>query len=241
MILRLNQKNSFLPMNLFTYIRNWSEVWAFLIPLIIIISQRGKIPVEENLVVKYVIIGLLLNSISTTMYVYHKEMPVFLKNNNIFYNLHSIARVCLFSWYVFQRKSLQNSKTIRILLLIYFCFILLLFTFFKSPFFLSTPLLMAETIVLLSLCTIFFYQAIMDDEQNLLGKPSFLICSGLFIFEAINFFIFLFYKPLGLKINLSFGKLTWTIHNFSLVFFCIVLAIALYKGSKNTTIEKYDK
>lgn len=219
-------------MDILKSIRDWSEVWAFLIPLTVILSKRRSLSPDESPIIKYVIIGLVINILSTTMFVYHRSMPVFFKNNNVLYNIHTILRVGLFSWYIINSKILRSNMPAGIILIIYTLFAITHFIFFQSPFFLSTSLFIAETIVLIFLCTSFFYRAIMDDEKNWLTKPSFLVCAGLFIFESVNFFIFLFYTPLGKKINSSFGKFTWTIHNFSLVFFCIVLAVALLKSGR---------
>src|SRR5689334_17887979 len=86
----------------------WSEVWALLIPLAIIIFQRGKRPGMRPIII-YVIVGLFLNLSATMISVYRLQLPVWLQNNNILYNLHSMARVFLFSWFIINLNLIRGS------------------------------------------------------------------------------------------------------------------------------------
>lgn len=216
-------------MDLFTVILEWSEVWALLIPLAVIIGFPTR-RYHERPIVIYVIIALVLNSISTIIYIYNTGMPAFLKNNNIYYNLHSIARVFFFGWYIIINLANKRSPVYRFLFAGYGIFILLNFIFIKSIFFFSTWLFAAESMILLFLCVSYFLQLIQDDSRvQMMKHPSFLVCTGLILYEAITFFIFLFIIPLA-KIDPDFGLLCLKIYKITFIILCIMLAAALYKS-----------
>jgi hypothetical protein len=225
-------------MEIIKTIRNWSEVWALLIPLTIILRSRSHIPPMRPIVL-YVWIALVLNAISTTMFVFHKSMPDFLSNNNILYNLHSFLRVICFGFFIYHIREHKYSFIYKILIAIYILFATLNFIFFESILNFSTRLFSAESIVLLILCLSFFVRSIQDDsETNWLKHPAFLICAGVSFYEAVNLFIFLLYYPLSASVDKSFIRSMWTVHNFTFVLLCIMIALALYSNYKKTTSIK---
>ena len=210
-------------------LRNWSEAWGLLIPLAVIIVYKIRGPITRPLVL-YIWVAFFINLCATIMFVYHSRMPPALSNNNILYNIHSIARVFFFSWFILGLRLPRFNKLIKIILSVYFVFVVINFAFFESPLFISSLLFSAESIVLLLLCLLFFLFTIQDDSDlNLSTQSPFLVCAAVSLYEAITFFIFLFYNPLYAE-NRKFGKLTFTIHNMTFVVFCIILAIALYRS-----------
>lgn len=209
----------------------WSEVWALLIPLTIIIIFRIK-GAAMRPVILYAGIAIALNLAATLISVYRNSLPSSLQNNNILYNLNSLARVLLFSWYILSLKLIRSSWLSKIVLPVYIIFLLINFIFLESPLLLSSRLLSAESIVLLVLCLFFFIRSMQDESDiNWLKHPSFLICIGISLYEAINFFIFLFFYPL-LENNLEFGMLTMKIFSVSYIILCILLALALRRSHK---------
>src|SRR6185436_2876762 len=121
-------------------------------------------------------------------------------NNNIVYNIHSMFRVLLFSWYIINIRQYQFTFFFKTFLVAYLVFIFINFTIFESPFFLSTRLFAAESIVLLIMCLFYFFRSIQDESQiNWLKHPSFLVCAGISLYVVITFFIFLFFYPLSQK------------------------------------------
>ena len=224
-------------MEIIKTIRNWSEVWALLIPLTIILRSRSGIP-HMRPIVLYVWIALVLNTISTTMFVFHKSMPEFLSNNNILYNLHSFLRVTCFGFYIYHIRKHRYSFLYSILIAIYVLYFVLNFIFFESILFFSTRIFSAESIVLLTFCLLFFVRSIQDDSNtNWLKHPAFLICGGISFYEAVNFFIFLLYYPLSAK-GKSFISALWTVHNTTFVILCISIALALYSGYKKPILNQ---
>lgn len=215
-------------------IRDWSEVWALLIPLTIILLPGKKEKITQPIII-YVFVGLILSLISTTMFVFHQQMPAFLKNNNIIYNIHSFIRVLLFSWYIFQFRFHRRGSIKKIILLFYLVFVFINFIFWESPLLFSSSHFIAESIVLLICCISFFFNTIQDDsDMNWLKHPAFLVCAGLSLYEAVNFFTFLFFNMLSQK-NLEFLKIAWTIHNITFVILCIMLALSLYNSNKQSS------
>jgi hypothetical protein len=224
-------------MEVLTAIRNWSEVWSLLIPLTVIAFLRFKNP-KVYPIIYYIFLALVINLMATIMFVYFKKMPPFLKNNNILYNLHSIIRVCFFGWYILSIHNKTHSIFLKITLTAYIAFILFNFILIESPWYFSSKLFSAESVVLLSLCIFSFVLSIRDESNtNWIKDPSFIICVGLGLYETINFFIFLFFYPLHQR-DPVFGKLTWTIHNITFVIFCIMIAVALIRSYDKNNLAK---
>ena len=222
-------------MKLFITILNWSEVWALLIPLALVIIYRTKEPAMHP-VILYIYIAFVLNAISTTLFVFHSKMPPLLQNNNLLYNLHSIARVFFFSWYISKitpRHFLFINKSI---ISGYIIFIVVNFLFFESLLFFSSRLFAAESIVLLFLCISFFLRSLQDESgTNWTKYPSFIVSTAVALYEATTFFIFLFILPMAVK-DPEFGRLCLDIYKIIFVIFCILLACALFRSKKHEDV-----
>ena len=209
---------------------NWSEVCGLLIPLFILLVYKPSGRHAEKLKY-YVLVALLLNSIAAFVVEFYFSLPAWLQNNNILYNLHSITRVFFFSWYIFSVRK-NKPLVIKIIGIIYVAFILAECIFIQSPFLLNTHLFTGESILLLLLCLWFFFRSMQDEtETNWLKHPAFLVCTGVLLYEAATFFIFLFFYPL-FESNPEFGYLTMSIHNAMYVILCCMIAAALYKSRK---------
>lgn len=217
--------------NIWDSVINWSEVWALLIPLTVILLCRPT-GLGTKPVILYLYIAIILNAMATVMVEFYFFMPSWLKNNNILYNIHSFARVLLFSWYIMSIREYRFPRILKMLLVAYLIFVVIDFVFLESPLYLSSRLFVAESIVLLIFCLSFFLRSMQDDSTiNWLKHPAFLMCAGIGLYEVISFFIFLFFYPLFEK-NPAFGDLTMSIQNIMYVVLCIVLALALYKSRK---------
>lgn len=221
-------------MNILRSILDWSEVWALLLPLSILLIY--KISDQSTRFIKlYVSIGLLLNFSAVFMLEYYYLVPKWLyvdnlSNNNILYNIHSMTRVLLLSLYITTIKLSKHTTLSKIILVTYFIYILTNYFFIESPLFLSSNTFVSESIVLLIFCILYFFKSIQDDSQvNWLKHPSFLVCTGICFYEVTTFFIFLFFYPLSLK-DQDFFKVTMRIYSISFTILCIFLAIALYRN-----------
>lgn len=212
-------------------IMDWSEVWGFLIPLAVIMIFRqfkGMRPI-----IIYICVALVLNSIATIMQLYNGDMPNWMKNNNVVYNIHSVVRVLFFSWYIGKITPKQFAFIHKTILIVYIVFVVANFSFLESPLDLSQRLSAAESIVLLFLCLAFFLRSIQDDSlTNWIHQPSFLICFAVTLYEALTFFIFLFIFPI-FDSNPTFGAICMNIYQVAFIVFCALLGLALYKSRKN--------
>lgn len=214
----------------------WSEVWGLLIPLIVIafLKPKGK---AVGFLIAYVISAFILNFSAIFTLVYPNLVPNFLKyNNNIFYNVHSCIMVIFFSLYIISARKYKSAFILKILLVIYFAFVLLNFAFLEPPLILSTRHFTTGSIVLLIMCLYYFIHSIQEESQtNWLKHPSFIICSAILMYEAITFFIYLFFYPMfneAYNKDLSFALLMMKIYQIAFVVFCILLAMALYRSKK---------
>jgi hypothetical protein len=212
-------------------LRNWSEVWGLFFPLGVMLFSKLSFKGLE-LIKGYVLLAFIINSFSTIIFVFNNELPPIFRNNNIFYNIHSLIRVFCFSAYLLITIQEKYLRVARIIFFVYFILVIINFSFFELAFFFSTRVYVSESIILLIIVILFLLNKIHDDSNiNWMKHPAFIICVGIGFYEVLNFFIFLFFSPL-LKQNREFGKLTMTIHNFTYVIFCITLAIAFLSNNK---------
>jgi hypothetical protein len=224
-------------MSLFDNIIAWSEVWALLIPLAIIIAFKPG-GAYTWILITYVVLAFLLNVTITISAQFNHLMPSWLKNNNILYNIHSVLRVIMFTLYIVNVR-LAKWKTIFYgLLALYLAFVIINFSLLSTPFLLNTRLFSVESVVLLVVCLAYFFHSIQDEsETNWLRHPSFLVCAAIIIYEGITFFIFLFFYPLHTK-DPEFAVATMTIYAITFVIFCILLAMALYKSRRKPVVAR---
>ena len=208
-----------------------SEVLALLIPLIVLLVHRPAGP-GIGYIKLYVVIAFVVNLAATILWLFHNQMPSWLRNNNILYNIHSVLRVVFFGLYIIHARSYKVGWLNKAALAAYCFFCVLNFSLWESPFFLSSNIFSAESVALLIMCLSYFLSSIQDDSQtNWLKHPSFLICTGVIFYEAITFFIFLFFYPLYKK-DIAFSLATMRIYALTFVVLCILLGVALYRSKK---------
>lgn len=220
-------------MNTLEFIAVWSEVWALLIPLIVITVFKPK-GNTTGLLIAYVIAGFILYFCAIFTLVYPDLVPSFLKyNNNIFYNVHSFFMVIFLGLYVIRIRPSKYKFQLTRLIVLYITFVVINFVFFERPLIYSTRLFTTGSIVLLVLCLFYFINLIQEESQvNWLKHPSFIISSGICLYHAVTFFIFLFLRPMfnsAYNTNQSFAKLMMQITQITFVIFCILIAIGLYQ------------
>jgi hypothetical protein len=220
-------------LSIFRRIFDWSEVWALLIPLTVLIICKPK-PNWLKPVKWYLITALLLNvSLDLVWYVNKYNLfdsyPGHRWNNNIFYNLNSMARLLYFAWFfnLLQQRFMHRIKAIIpyvfiIFLLINFIFFENLFPFGKMEVF-STRLLATESAFLLFYCLQYYIYLIVEEKTTKINwQPGFWIVLGLSIYVAVNFFIFLFYDYLS-KMYDRFAVNMWDVHNIVFILLCLFI------------------
>ena len=161
--------------SIFRTIFDWSEVWALFIPLASLIifkpSAKWVKPIKWYLVIAFILnviidfIWYVNKSEIHTDSILHidKKAGEIIWNNNICYNLHSIARLLFFSWFfATQGKGFQTIT--KIIPLLFITSTIIFFVFFKSILFVSSYLLATEAGLLLVYC-LWYTNKIMREDK----------------------------------------------------------------------------
>ena len=123
-----------------------------------------------------------------------------------------------------------------ILPFLFIVFVTVNFIFFENFYNIQMPssvLLATEAAILLFYCLQYFIFLLVEDRTTSLTKqPGFYIVSGLSIYVAASFFIYLFYSYL-VKIDLEFAEYIWDVPNATFLILCICIAITFSKQNDN--------
>jgi hypothetical protein len=217
---------------IFKQIIDWLEVWALFIPLIILLL-KSKQPGILAPVVIYVFIGLYFNYLSDVSWKGKKlyNFPHWFQSNTYLYNLHSVARLILFSW--FFNKLDQPFKTIKKLVITFsLIFLAVNFLWFEDFFkfnLISSRLHAAEAGVLLFYCLQYYFYVLTQEQTSVNRSSSFWIVTGLSIFIIISFPIYLFYDAI-IHQSINFGYNIWIVQKVAFLLFCICMAKAFYQS-----------
>ena len=223
-------------MELIHKILSWSEIWALLIPLTIMIICRPGAKYLRPVMI-YVLIALVINTAIVVIYYANKPyFPDFKYSNNFLYNTQSLARFVFFSWFfvLLRQQMLESLK--KTLIVLFLLFVAVNFIFFENYFdfySFSGRLLSLEAAVLLLFCLMYYFVVLREDHHADRRPPSFWVVTGLSIYVVINFPIFLFYKAM-IRSFQEFAIDIWDVHNISFVIFCIFLAKAFYEDGRNS-------
>jgi hypothetical protein len=207
---------------------DWSEIWAMIIPLSVLLFRRQQ-PVSLRPVVIYLWLGFLINvgiDIIMAINVYLDRAAL---SNNPLYNIHSVVRFGCFSFYFIHLQKNSFSRLKRFLGLLGITFLVVNFIFFENffnPNSFSGNLLTVEAYLLLVYCVL-YYLAELKDDENPFNGPHFWVVTGLAIYLVTNFFVFLFYMPM-LNVNVHLAVNIWDIHNIAFIIFCFFIAKAFY-------------
>lgn len=220
---------------IFQNILDWSEVWALLIPLAVLIVKKNNTPYLKP-VRWFIYVALIMNAAIDLVWRFKQSMGIqegdFLWSNNFIYNALSIIRLLLFAWFfnLLQQRFLHRVK--RILPFLFLAFAAINFIFYEDFFnqkSFSSRLLATEAGILLFYCLQYFIYLIVEEKTVKIGRqPGFWIISGLSIYVAVNFFIFLFYATLSENSSDAakmFAVNLWDVHNIVFILFCTLMAI----------------
>jgi hypothetical protein len=216
-------------------ILDWSEVWALLIPLAVLVFKR-KQPAILKPVIVYVWAAFIINLFIDLIWKYfrHLDVSLFLKSNNYLYNFHSIIRLLLFSWFFIQLKQPYLATLKKMIPFVFLAFVVINFfvpsgfrqNFFEFAF-LSSRLLSIEAAFLLFYCIQYYLFKLKDQNDSLIMGSVFWVVTGLCTYAVINFFIFFYYAALS-KAPTKFASDIWYVHNVSFIILCIFIAKAFY-------------
>jgi hypothetical protein len=208
---------------------DWSEVWALMIPLSVLVFRRRQ-PASLKPVILYLWLGLMINIIIDVIMAINIYSPGETLSNNPFYNIHSVARFACFSFYFLQLQQNSFARLKKWLALATLGFLVLNFIFFENffdPDSLSGNMLVAEAYLLLVYCMLYYLSELNNDDDTLFNSPHFWVVTGLGIYVVVNFFVFLFYKPM-LNVNIALAVNIWNVHNIAFIIFCLFITRAFY-------------
>lgn len=219
-------------LKIFQFIIDWSEVWALLIPISVLLIKKQ--PASLKLVVFYVWAALIINLGIDLIWKFRNMLPAAYNSNNFLYNLHSVIRFYLFCAFFIQLNQAFLATIKKIIPICFTVFIIINFTFYENFFDywkLSSRLLSTEAIFLLFYTLQYYLFKINDSTATKITNSDFWITTGLGIFVTLNFFIFLLYNELTLRFQ-NFAISLWSVHNISYIIFNLFIAKGFYESGK---------
>ncbi|MDQ6762826.1 MAG: hypothetical protein M3015_09400 [Bacteroidota bacterium] len=218
----------------FKSILNWSEVWALLIPLAVLILKK-KQPKYLRPIILYLWLALILNITGDIILSINIINSRIVLSNNPLYNIHSIIRFACFSYFFFLPRQSFYKTLKKIIPLIFCLFLIVDFGFYEDFFFrdhISGNLFAMEAFLLLVYCMLFYLSKLKEAEGTLAGNKDFWIVTGLSIYVVANFFVFLFYVPMITE-NRHLANNMWDVHNVAYIILCIFITKAFYVPASN--------
>lgn len=217
-------------------ILDWSEAWAPLIPLVVLLFMRPKIKFLKPVIV-YLLLAFPINLLGDLIADYRKELhfPEWVQGNTPLYNIHSIIRFICFSYFFITLPQRSFHFIKKILPVISAVLIIIDFGFYENFFSteqISGNLLTAEAFLLLIYCMLYYLSELRNEEDVLSRASDFWITTGLSIYVVVNFFVFLFYNPM-LKQNPELADHIWNVHNIAYIIFCLFITKAFYVSAAN--------
>jgi len=212
-------------------ILDWSEVWALLIPMMILLFRRQQ-PATLRPIIIYLWLAFIINLVIDIIMVLRTYYPEW--TNNPLYNIHSVVRFVCFSFYFIQLPQSSFTKFKKVLAAVSVVFIFINFSFFENFFnydSFSGNLLATEAYILLVYCMLYYLSELKDDSKNLFNGHDFWIVTGLSVYVVINFFVFLFYLPM-IDVDLDLAMNIWNVHNIAFIIFCLFITKALYGSDR---------
>ena len=226
----------------FRFILDWSEVWALLIPLTSLLVYKSKTSYLKPVRI-YVIATFFINLLIDLLADYKKKWGLeegdFLWNNNFLYNISSILRLLLFAWFFILLRQRFMHRVKAIIPFAFLVFVSVNFILFEKfipmtrdeSF--SSRLLATESALLLFYCLQYFiFQIIEEKTDHLAREKGFWVVTGLSIYVAANFFIFLFYSYLT-DAKRHFAVDIWDVHNIVFIILCLFIAKQFHQEYKN--------
>lgn len=217
--------------SLFVEIMSWSEVWGIALPLTIMLLMKPGDPESQPLRI-YIVAAFFINLFAVLISHYWRVWSWLPDNNLFLYNLHSVLRVGLFSWYFYRNGHRWLKRFCLVLVPLYAVVAIVQLFFLQEANVFSARIHAAESIVLLLLCISYFIGTVLDESNIIwMQQPSFWVCGAVSLFEAVNFLVFAFFNLFNVKddARMSFGITLLLIFSVTYVILCLALAIVLYR------------
>lgn len=239
----------------FQEVLDWSEVWAPMLPLILL-TFSGKPHRYLVPVVVYLWFALVLDAIIDVGWKFHapdvkvaviqngstvmkdcNKVPHWMHPNNYLYNIHSIGRFLCFAAFFYLLGPAFRTRLDKLLFIGALVFFIVNFGWLQ-PFYnekaFNSRLFSVESGLLLLYCLRYYLLRAQDKEEPEKVIPSYTIVTGLSVYVVFNFFYFLFYETLVYDDRYTrFATDMWNVHNVTYVILCIFIARAFYAGKRN--------
>lgn len=216
------------------FLLDWSEVWALLLPVCILLIKR-KQPAFLKPIIIYIWLALIINIIIDVIMVYKAYLPGWLQSNNPLYNIHSVVRFICFSLFFIKLRAtsyVQLKKFLAVVFVIFFVINFIFFENFLNAASFSGNLLATESYLLLIYGMLYYLSELRHNSTALSDGADFWVVTGLCIYVVINFFVFLFYGPM-LNVNEKLAENMWNVHNIAFIIFCIFITKSFYGIIRN--------
>jgi hypothetical protein len=215
----------------FQEILDWSEVWALLIPLMVL-SFSEKQPHFFKPIIVYLWLALIIDAVIDVGWKFEKCAPGWMHPNNYLYNVHSIIRFICFSLFFNLLKQPYHTRIKKMIPWLSLLFLIINFLFlekFYEPQTISSRLFAVEAGLLLFYCLQYYLFRMKEEDVSISERSADnWVVTGLSIYVVFNFFYFLFYTTLLNNGYTSFVVAMWNYHNISFVILCIFIARAFY-------------
>jgi hypothetical protein len=213
---------------------DWSEVWAPLIPLIVLWFRPNQPRILKPVIV-YLILAFFINLAGDIIADFKPYLPLWLHSNNPLYNVHSIIRLLCFSYFFLGLKQASFSALKRILPILSLLIIIVNFRYYEhfgNPTHLSGNLLASEAYILLIYCVLYYLSKLRDEEDDIRSGSDFWVVTGLSIYVVVNFYVFLFYVPM-INQNVELANNIWDVHNIAYILLCVFITKGLYVPARH--------
>ncbi len=219
---------------------DWSEAWAPLIPLFVLMKNRHQ-PGFLRPVIVYILLAFPINLFGDIIgdFKQHFLNVYWLQKNVYLYNIHSIIRFVCFTYFFINLKQEYYKLVKKIIPFIYLAF--LIFDLSAPENFFGTKsiasnLFTEEAFLLLVYCLLYYLSKLKNEKDAMMSSADFYIATGLSIFVVTNFFVFLFYDAM-LKENWQVADNMWSVHNVAYILFCLFIAKAFSLVKKRMVVE----
>jgi hypothetical protein len=215
-------------------ILDWLEVWALFIPLFVVFTKSKQTGYLKPIII-YLWLALIINLLANISWKFkaHYNLPIWYQSNTYFYNIHSVTRFFLFSWFFIKLKQPFFPTLKKIITVLFLIFLAVNFIFFQNFFdtrIISSRLMAIEAGFLLLYCLQFYLYLLKEEETSFSQLPSFWIVTGLSIFVVVGFPIYLFYE-VAVEQNKYFIINIWIVQKVAFLIFCLFIAKAFMKKS----------
>ncbi|MEP7251103.1 MAG: hypothetical protein ABI683_01950 [Ginsengibacter sp.] len=224
----------------FRYFFDWSEAWAPLIPIFVLLKYP-KQPAFLRPVIVYILIAFPVNLFGDIIGDFKEYLPntYWFQKNLYLYNIHSLVRFVCFTYFFLALKQPFYKAIKKVIPFLYLTAMLVDLIWFEvliSENSICSHLFTIEAFFLLAYCMIYYLSKLNNEYDAIMSGADMYVATGLSIFVVINFFIFLFYDAMiddaVITKDFSIPNNMWSVHNIGYIVLCLFIAKAFASAEK---------